>query len=148
MEKNFELTHLKCYACNLKSHFIMNCPRLHYQPDHSFLILKHLYSVSIEQRTPFNERRRRKINARGSLAYSLVKIVRFNFDFDNQYSNSIEPNEEVIEEKGQESLFFEATKEISITDLSGGGGRKKEASIDLLFVLCFLKFIRPFFSFT
>ena len=107
----------------------MNCPRLHYQPDHSFLIRKHLHSVSIEQRAPFNERRGKKINSRGSLAYSLAKIVRFNVDFNNDYSNSNEAaNEEGQEEKGPDTLLFEAAKEISITDLSGreGVGKKKE----------------------
>ena len=36
---------LECTFCFERTHFIKNCPKLHYIPDHERVIKKHLYSI-------------------------------------------------------------------------------------------------------
>ena len=111
----------------------MNCPRLHYQPDPSFIILKHLYSVPIEQRTPFKGRRRKKdFHARGSLAYLLKQILHFNVDFEEEINNMNNNGSdcEEIEDDGEDSFVYskdtvimEETEGENEGERGGGEGR-------------------------
>ena len=135
------MTHLKCYACNLKSHLITNCPRLHYKPDHSFLIKKHIfYSPSTERIIYLKRRKSKSYNARLKIVTISKAILHFNSKEENETQNNTEAaaktQEEEIEEsesaliKGYSSLNY--LKEISTPKLNNGGHEleRKEALIE------------------
>ena len=118
----------------------MNCPRLHYHPDPSFIILKHLHSVPIEQRTPFERRTNKIFNARGNLAYLIRRILHFNVDFEeiiNRMNDGSTPVEVSDDEEDEEddNNSFEYAKEMSTVDIGGkkkdtvGKGKKEEVGV-------------------
>lgn len=98
------MTHLKCYACNLKSHFITNCPRLHYKPDQSFLIKKHLfYSPSIDRIIYLKRKKSKSYNARLKLVDISKAISRFHVKEENEINKNIVTVEKSQEEELEES---------------------------------------------
>ncbi|KAL4477441.1 hypothetical protein ABPG74_002591 [Tetrahymena malaccensis] len=61
---------IKCFACQVNGHSIMNCQRVHYKRDKQTLILKYNYNYE-QQRNEYN----RKICIKKN-TYSLKKVVR------------------------------------------------------------------------
>lgn len=80
---------MKCYACNLKSHNIENCPCLLFLPDKNFHILRHLHSDPILERLPFKRKTKHHHNPRNNLDTLKKETIIF-----HQNMNIVEENSE------------------------------------------------------
>ena len=74
LDKNFDLSYTKCYACTLKSHSIELCPLLRFLPDKLFIIQRHIYSEPILTRTLHKRKAKQSLNARSN-RFTITKDI-------------------------------------------------------------------------
>ena len=84
-----DLTYSKCIACNVRSHVLERCPKLHFSPDKTFIIERHLYSKAILERQIFNRKIKKFFSYKNSVANLRVlstasQKLRIDCDFYNE----------------------------------------------------------------
>lgn len=108
---NYQLSELKCLACNIKGHSIENCKKIHVEINKALICSKLSFSIPIKDRTLFkrrNEKFKSKLKFKKVLE-RLDSFIRMNsliFNIENS-SNSSEAEFEENEEKNDSNSNHE-----------------------------------------
>ena len=107
---NSEDLELRCYGCNIRSHLIQKCSKVHFKPDRDFIISRHLYSSPTVDRQKYYRGKREKHHT--LLFYKSLEKISINFlnlNSAKETDHDYDTNE--MEEEGTQQLIYPDSNE-------------------------------------
>ena len=128
LERNYDLSYTQCYACNLKSHNLEGCPRLHVIPDKSFLIRRYNHYYPIVTRVPYGRRNKRSSNTRLNLTNLAKETIRFSLNLEKNLINKNEDDQEDDEIESNDSSLTHILEEDTQQKTENNSTKMEESS--------------------
>lgn len=108
---NSEDLDLRCLGCNIRTHLIHNCSKVHYTPDRDFIISRYLYNSPTKDRQQFYRRNRERYHTLAQFK-KLEKISIFFLNLTSAKETDHDNDTiELEEEGGQPQLYYQDSNE-------------------------------------
>ena len=75
--QTYDSSTIRCTSCSKSNHLVQRCPYIHYIPDKSFILKRHIYSEEQERCQSFPRKHRKKfkvLNNLGEIDEALEKL--------------------------------------------------------------------------